>query len=41
MIKNNEDNYIGEFIRGLKVDSGISIEKFFNTNINELEDFMI
>ena len=41
VIKNNEDNYIGEFIRGLKVDSGISIEKFFNTNINELEDFMI
>ncbi len=41
VIKNNEDNYIGEFVRGLKVDSGISIEKFFNTNINELEDFMI
>ena len=41
VIKNNEDNYIGEFIRGLKVDSGISIEKFFNTNVNELKDFII
>ena len=41
VIKNKEDNYVGEFIRGLKVDSGISIEKFFNTNVNELKDFMI
>ena len=41
VIKNNEDNYIGEFVRGLKVDSGISIEKFFNTNVNELKDFII
>ena len=41
VIKNKEDNYIGEFVRGLKVESGISIEKFFNTNVNELEDFMI
>ena len=41
VIKNKEDNYVGEFIRGLKVDSGISIEKFFNTNVNELKDFII
>ena len=41
VIKNKEDNYVGEFVRGLKVDSGISIEKFFNTNINELKDFII
>ena len=31
--KNKEDNYVGEFIRGLKVESGISIEKFFNTKV--------
>ena len=41
VIKNKEDNYVGEFIRGLKIDSGISIEKFFNTNVNELKDFII
>ena len=41
VIKSKEDDYIGEFVRGLKVDSGISIEKFFNTNINELKDFII
>ena len=39
VIKNKEDNYVGEFIRGLKVDSGISIEKFFNTNVNVLKRF--
>ena len=41
VIKSREDNYVGEFVRGLKVDSGISIEKFFNTNVNELKDFII
>ena len=41
VIKNKEDNYVGEFIRGLRVDSGISIEKFFNTNVNVLKDFII
>ena len=41
VIKSKEDNYVGEFVRGLKVDSGISIEKFFNTNVNELKDFII
>ena len=41
VIKKKEDNYVGEFVRGLKVDSGISIEKFFNTNVNELKDFII
>jgi protein-L-isoaspartate(D-aspartate) O-methyltransferase len=41
VIKNKEDNYVGEFIRGLKVESGISIEKFFNTNVNVLKDFII
>ena len=41
VIKGKEDNYVGEFVRGLKVDSGISIEKFFNTNVNELKDFII
>ena len=39
VIKNKEDNYVGEFIRGLKVESGISIEKFFNTNVNVLKRF--
>ena len=41
VIKSRDDNYVGEFVRGLKVDSGISIEKFFNTNVNELKDFII
>ena len=41
VIKNKEVNYVGEFVRGLKVGSGISIEKFFNTNVNELKDFII
>ena len=41
VIKNKEDNYVGEFIWGLKVDSGISIEKFFNTYVNVLKDFII
>ena len=41
VIKNKEDNYVGEFIRGLRVDTGISIEKFFNTNVNVLKDFII
>jgi len=41
VIKDKEDNHVGEFIRGLRVDSGISIEKFFNTNVNELKDFII
>ena len=35
------DEYIGEFVRGLKINSTLSFEKFFNTNINELEDFII
>ena len=41
VIKNKEADYVGEFVRGLKVGSGISIEKFFNTNVNELKDFII
>lgn len=39
VIKNDE--YLGDYIRGLRVETGISIEKFFNTNISELEDFII
>ena len=41
VIKDKGDNSVGEFIRGLRVGSGVSIEKFFNTNVNELKDFII
>ncbi len=36
-----EDDYIGEFVRGQKVDSIISFTKLFNTNLYELTDFII
>jgi protein-L-isoaspartate(D-aspartate) O-methyltransferase len=36
-----EDDYIGEFVRGQKIDSLISFTKLFNTNIYELKDFII
>ena len=39
VLKNDE--HLGDYIRGLRVDSNLSIEKFFNTNIHELEDFII
>ena len=32
------DEHLGDYIRALRVDSNLSIEKFFNTNIHELED---
>ena len=38
VIKNDE--YLGDYIRGLRVETGISVEKFFNTNISELKDFI-
>ena len=36
-----EEDYIGEFVRGQKIGSIISFTKLFNTNLNELEDFII
>ncbi len=39
VIKDEDD--IGEFVRGQKIDSLISFTKLFNTNLYELEDFII
>ncbi len=39
-VVSNED-YIGDFVRGIKINSRISIEKLFNTNIGNIKDFMI
>ena len=36
-----EDDYIGEFVRGEKIDSIISFTKLFNTHLYELSDFII
>ena len=36
-----EDDYIGEFVRGKKIDSLISFTKLFNTHLYELSDFII
>ena len=36
-----EDDYIGEFVRGQKIDSLVSFTKLFNTNLYELKDFII
>ena len=36
-----EEDYIGEFVRGQKIGSSISFTKLFNTNLNELKDFII
>ena len=36
-----EDDYIGQFVKGRKIDSIISFTKIFNTNFYELEDFII
>ena len=35
-----EDDYIGEFVRGKKINSLISFTKIFNTNLFELKDFI-
>lgn len=35
-----EDDYIGEFVRGKKINSLISFTKIFNTNLFELKDFV-
>ena len=35
------DDYVGEFVRGQKIDSIISFTKLFNTNLHELEDFIV
>ena len=32
-LKNQE--YVGEFVRALKVESNLSIEKYFNTNVKD------
>ena len=37
----NNDEYVGDFVRALKIDSSISIEKIFNTSINTIKDFAI
>ncbi len=34
-------DYIGDFVRAVKIDSSISIDKVFNTNIDNIKDFMI
>jgi len=36
-----EDEFIGEFVRGQKIDSFISFTKLFNTYLYELSDFII
>jgi hypothetical protein len=36
----NED-YIGEYVRALKIESNLSIEKFFNTSLKDSSDIMI
>ena len=36
-----EEDYIGEFVKGQKTGSYISFTKLFNTNLNELKDFII
>ena len=35
-----EDDHIGQFVKGQKIDSLISFTKLFNTNLFELEDFI-
>ena len=35
-----EDDHIGQFVKGQKIDSIISFTKLFNTNLFELEDFI-
>lgn len=35
-----EDDHIGQFVRGQKIDSIISFTKLFDTNLFELEDFI-
>jgi len=37
----NDDNYVGEFVRGQRIGSTISFTKLFNTNLYELKDFII
>ena len=38
-LKNEE--YVGDFVRGLKIDSNLSIEKFFNTNVKDKVEIII
>ena len=40
VILKNED-YIGDFVRALKIESNLSIEKFFNTSLKDSLDIMI
>ena len=40
VILKNED-YIGDFVRALKIESNLSIEKFFNTSLKDSEDIII
>ena len=37
----NNDRNIGEFVRGVKIDSSLSFSSFFNTSVNLLPDFII
>jgi protein-L-isoaspartate(D-aspartate) O-methyltransferase len=37
----NNENSIGEFISGIKIDSKISFSNLFNTNLKLLKDFII
>ena len=40
VILKNED-YIGDFVRALKIESNLSIEKFFNTSLKDSVDILI
>ena len=38
-LKNQE--YVGDFVRALKIESNISIEKYFNTNVKDKTELLI
>ena len=38
-LKNQE--YVGDFVRALKIESNISIEKYFNTNVKDKIELLI
>ena len=40
VLKQNNDN-IGEFVSGIKIDSKVSFSNLFNTNVKLLKDFII
>tara|TARA_B100000965_G_C19458302_1_gene698487 strand:- start:257 stop:904 length:648 start_codon:yes stop_codon:yes gene_type:complete len=39
VVRNEE--YVGDFVRAVKIDTKISIEKIFNTNVDHIKNFMI